>query len=180
MSSSNINIDILFNNMNQNIIKETPSEISSNLLTKSKTSKAQLIKIDSKPKISPLKLENDSNFNENDFRSSLIDLQIKKQPTHDEYAVFVHDNHPIQIGDVLKLNHYKGVVVRIISEVKVKDKLTGIIYDIPLKSSLYEIRVDTSQKLEWVTQSRQVWCPENTILIRLFRDEFEWLETPEN
>ena len=79
----------------------------------------------------------------------------------------------VPVGTKVRLNHFKGTITGIHTHIKGTDRQTGEPFWIPLRSPLYVIAVDTSQKLDWAHGARQVFCPPETQTLRLFRDEFE-------
>lgn len=81
----------------------------------------------------------------------------------------------VPLGTPVKMNQYTGTVKAIHTHVQSIDARNDAIHWVPLRFPLYEVEVNTEQKVAWAHRARQVFCPEGTTRLRLFRDEFELL-----
>jgi hypothetical protein len=109
--------------------------------------------------ITPLQPGKRPNYYQPDYR----------QPSIWEEEVFV------PLGTAVKLNHFTGKITAIHTHIHSIDARNDAEHWVPLRFPLYEVEVKTDSKVSWAHHARQVFCPEGTTRLRLFRDEFELL-----
>lgn len=78
-------------------------------------------------------------------------------------------------NDLIKANHHYGLVLdKHVSAPHECDN--GRVVEVPLRSPLYEVALDTGRKVGWVgPEVRQIWIEEGRVVYRLFPDEMEFV-----
>ncbi len=79
----------------------------------------------------------------------------------------------ITVGSIVKVNHYRGTVRKVITHVESLDREAGIVRRLPLANPLYEIELDLDTRYRWVDSALQVFVPQGCKRLRLFSDEFQ-------
>ena len=79
------------------------------------------------------------------------------------------------LGTWVRVNHYLGRIVRMWTEARGRDPLTGRTISCRLRNTLYEVEIDLSSRRGWARGCRQVHIEPGQTRLRLFADEFEVL-----